>query len=297
MEIDAYINEFLHYLMLERGLSSNTISAYQSDLDKFAFFIKENGLPDLLHLRQEHIREFVYSLNQNNLKKSSIVRNISAIKMFFRYLVTWQYLFSNPAELLESPKIWKYLPDILSIKEVDSFLRVIRSDQAKSIRDRACFELMYATGMRVSEIIKLRLTCLDFKNEFLRCFGKGEKERIIPLCGIAKNVLIEYIQGARTKLLQGSASEYVFVSKYKTMLSRQMIWKLIKHYALLAGINKTVSPHTLRHSFATHLLERGADLRVVQELLGHSNIATTQIYTHLNKKKIKEIHRKFLPRG
>ncbi|MCK5592399.1 MAG: tyrosine-type recombinase/integrase, partial [Candidatus Pacebacteria bacterium] len=186
-------------------------------------------------------------------------------------------------------------PDVLSISEVESLLEVIRGDKVKHLRDRACFELLYATGMRVSELVDLKLKDVDFKLGIIRCFGKGQKERIIPLGGYASSAIVEYLEKGRGRQLKDKQSNYLFISKFGLKLNRRRIWKLIKEYAILANISKRISPHTLRHSFATHLLEKGADLRIVQELLGHSNIATTQIYTHMNKDKLKSIHKKFHP--
>ena len=217
------------------------------------------------------------------------------LKVFYRYLVSQKYVKKDPAELLESPRLWRYLPDVLSLQEVESLLDVIRGPKVKDLRDRAIFELLYATGMRVSELVELKLKDIDLKLGVIRCFGKGQKERIIPMGSYAGSAIVEYLEKARAKLLKNKVSNHLFISKFGMKLNRRRIWKLIKHYAVLANISKRVSPHTLRHSFATHLLEKGADLRIVQELLGHSNIATTQIYTHMNKDKLKSIHKKFHP--
>ncbi|MCG2703374.1 MAG: site-specific tyrosine recombinase XerD, partial [Candidatus Omnitrophica bacterium] len=239
---------------------------------------------------------YICRLKDNGLKATSISRNIVTLKVFYRYLVSQQYIKQDPMELMESPKLWKYLPEFLSIDEVESFLKVIRGKKVKRVRDRACFELMYATGMRVSELVNLKVRDIDLKLGVLKCMGKGQKERIIPIGRLAQEAVSEYINTARSCFVKQTDPKYLFLSKNGERISRQMIWKLIRHYALLAGITKHISPHTLRHSFATHLLEKGADLRVVQELLGHSNISTTQIYTHVNKERLKSIHEKFHPR-
>ncbi|MFH1459179.1 MAG: site-specific tyrosine recombinase XerD [Candidatus Omnitrophota bacterium] len=296
MKLAKLIDEFLNYLSLERGLSPNTISAYQRDLNKFGVFLIKKRLADELNPSRDDFISYIYELKEQNLKSSSIARNIVALKMFYRYLVSQQYVKMDPTELLDSPKLWKYLPDVLSIAEVDNFLKVIRGKKIKDIRDHACFELMYATGMRVSELVELKMSDVDLKLGIIRCFGKGQKERIVPMGRLAQTALVDYMEGAREQYLKGKLSKHVFLSKHGKKLSRQMIWKLIRNYALLANIKKHISPHTLRHSFATHLLEKGADLRIVQELLGHSNISTTQIYTHLNKDRLKSIHQKFHPR-
>jgi integrase/recombinase XerD len=296
MKLEKFIDEFLDYLSLERGLAVNTIEAYRKDLNKFALFAEEKNIAEPLRPERDDFVGFIYALKESSLKSNSIARNIVALKVFYRYLVSQRYIPTDPTELLESPHLWKYLPDILSVAEIDSFLKVIRGSKVKDMRDRACFELMYATGMRVSELANLTLSDIDINLGVIRCLGKGQKERIIPMGRLARSALSAYLQEARPKLLKEKDSKHIFLSKQGSRISRQMIWKLMRHYALLAGIKKEVSPHTLRHSFATHLLERGADLRIVQELLGHSNISTTQIYTHVNKDRLKSIHRKFHPR-
>jgi len=296
MKLEKLIDEFLDYLSLERGLSPNTAAAYRNDLLKFSRFASDKNLNDILAPSRDDFVGFIYDLKEQKLKSNSIARNIVALKVFYRYLVSQRYVGTDPTELLESPRLWKYLPDILSVAEVDAFLKVIRGPAAKDVRDRACFELMYATGMRVSELINLTQSDIDLKLGVIRCLGKGQKERIIPMGHLAQEALNRYTREARPLLLKGGTSRHVFLSKNGSRISRQMIWKLIRHYAREAGIGKKISPHTLRHSFATHLLERGADLRIVQELLGHSNISTTQIYTHLNKDRLKSIHQKFHPR-
>jgi integrase/recombinase XerD len=310
MKLEKFIDEFLAYLSLERGLSKNTISSYQRDLNKFAAYALVNDVSQVMSPSRDDFLNFIYSLKEANLQPSSIARNIVALKVFYRYLVSQRYIKNDPTELLESPKLWKYLPDVLSIAEVDNFLKVVRGPKVKHLRDKACFELLYATGMRVSELIKLKLSDVDMRLGIIRCIGKGEKERIVPMGNIAKNALDDYLRKARPKLPKNETSKFIFLSEKPNKgpgrhnekkedqegISRQMIWKQIRQYAVLAGIKKHISPHTLRHSFATHLLEKGADLRIVQELLGHSNISTTQIYTHLNKDRLKSIHHKFHPR-
>lgn len=295
MKLDRYIDEFIDYLSLERGLSPNTIASYRLDLNKFLEFIEDNQPEDLLNPTLAYFRDFIQYLKKKDLKLSSIARNIVVVKVFYRYLVSQKYAKKDPSELLESPRLWRYLPDILSIQEVESLLSVIRGKKVKQLRDRACFELLYATGMRVSELVDLKLKDIDLKLGVLRCFGKGQKERIIPMGGYASSAIVDYLENGRAKLLKNKQSNHLFISKFGLKLNRRRIWKLIKEYAVLANISKRISPHTLRHSFATHLLEKGADLRIVQELLGHSNISTTQIYTHVNKDKLKSIHKKFHP--
>ncbi|MFH1062639.1 MAG: site-specific tyrosine recombinase XerD [Candidatus Omnitrophota bacterium] len=296
MKLENYIDEFLDYLSLERGLSKNTISSYRRDLNKFAAFALVNDVANVMIPSRDDFLNYIYSLKDANLKSSSIARNIVALKVFYRYLVSQRYIMQDPTELLESPKLWKYLPEVLSIAEVENFLQVIRGAKVKHLRDKACFEILYATGMRVSEVVNLQLSDIDMSLGILRCIGKGQKERIVPIGSLARQALTEHLEQGRPRLVKKQDSNHIFLSKNGTGISRQMIWKQIQQYALLANINKHISPHTLRHSFATHLLEKGADLRIVQELLGHSNIATTQLYTHLNKDRLKSIHHKFHPR-
>ncbi|MBU1042944.1 MAG: site-specific tyrosine recombinase XerD [Candidatus Omnitrophica bacterium] len=296
MKLEKYIDEFLDYLSLERGLSKNTISSYRRDLNKFAAFALVNDLANVMNPTRDDFLNYIYSLKEADLKSSSIARNIVALKVFYRYLVSQRYILTDPTELLESPKLWKYLPEVLSIAEVEQFLEVIRGPKVKHLRDKACFEILYATGMRVSEVVNLKLSDIDINLGILRCIGKGQKERIVPMGSLARQALSQYLEQARPILLKNNDSKNIFLSKNGSGISRQMIWKQIQQYALLANITKHISPHTLRHSFATHLLEKGADLRIVQELLGHSNISTTQLYTHLNKDRLKSIHHKFHPR-
>lgn len=296
MKQEKLREEFLNYLSLERGLATNTIVSYKKDLEKFFNFLDEKKANELANLSRDDFVEFIYSLKDKKLQANSIARNIVAIKVFFRYLVSQRYLQKDATELIDSPRLWKILPDVLSIEEVERFLKVIKGEKAKHLRDQACFELMYASGMRVSELVNLKISDLDLNLGIVRCLGKGQKERIVPIGRLAQSAMKNYLEQARPKLLKNKQSSYLFLSKNSDKITRQMIWKLMKHYGLLAGINKKISPHTLRHSFATHLLEKGADLRIVQELLGHSNISTTQIYTHLNKDRLKSIHQKYHPR-
>jgi len=296
MEIESQINEFLDYLTLERGLSLHTISAYRRDLKKFSAYAANIKGGDFLRFRHEEIVGFVYALKDHQLQPSSVARTIVAVKVFYRFLVSQRRLAQDPTELLESPRLGKYLPAVLSVEEVDRLLAGLQGKEPHQQRDRAIFELMYATGMRVSELTNVKVQDVDESLGVVRCLGKGQKERIVPVGRTARKIMREYVLKARPLLLNNAQSPFLFVSRLAKPLSRVMVWKLIKSYALKANITKELSPHTLRHSFATHLLDRGADLRIVQELLGHSNISTTQIYTHLNKDRLKSIHHKFHPR-
>ncbi|MEE8359723.1 MAG: site-specific tyrosine recombinase XerD, partial [Candidatus Omnitrophota bacterium] len=231
------------------------------------------------------------------LAANSISRKLAAIKTFYKFLVNEKYVKENVAAFLESPKLWKKLPNALNVSEVEKLIAAPDSRNWRGIRDKASLELLYATGMRVSELVGLSVNSVNMDVGFIRCVGKGSKERIIPLGGKAKDALNKYLQRSRTKLAKkGDPDKSLFLTRLGKRISRQSLWKMVKVYARQSDIKKKITPHTLRHSFATHLLERGADLRIVQELLGHSDISTTQIYTHINKERLKSIHNKYHPR-
>lgn len=239
----------------------------------------------------------MFTLKDSGLSASSIARNLAAIKVFYRFLVRERILKADPSGLLESPKLWKKIPDVLSIEEVEDLLRACDLHQTQGVRDRAILELMYATGLRVSEAVNLKVQDVNFDAGFLRCIGKGSKERIVPLGREAVISVKRYLEKARPKLAKNAGDDPIlFLSRLGKRISRQSFWKLIKYYARRARLKKELKPHTLRHSFATHLLSRGADLRSVQEMLGHADISTTQIYTHIDKNRLKLIHKTYHPR-
>ena len=291
------IDQFLNFLIVERGLAKNTTSAYRYDLYKFAKYLESCQVTSMDKVTKDHLTRYLLKLKQKGLSTNSISRNLAAIKMFFRFLVSENYLKVNIASVIESPKLWKKLPEALNLNEVEKLLLSPNGKGWISVRDRACLELLYATGMRVSEIVGLKLSDLNLDVGFVRCLGKGSKERIVPLGRTAKKAIEKYLHKTRPKLVKKKVSESgLFITRLGKKMSRQNFWKMLKNYSHTAGIKKNISPHMLRHSFATHLLERGADLRVVQELLGHANISTTQIYTHINKERLKSIHHKYHPR-
>jgi len=294
--MQTYLDIFLDYLKIERGLSSNTVNAYRTDLEKYFIFLKKKGKKSLEEVTKEDIVDFLFSLRETHAI-SSIARFFSSIRSFYRFLFREKILKTDPTQLIEYPKLEKKIPGVLNFWEVEKLLKTPSLRTPQGIRDRAILEVMYATGLRVSELARLKLKDVNMEIGFLRCQGKGSKERIIPLGRIAKKFLEKYIFDARPKLLKGKESEFLFLAQGGNPLSRQSIWKMIKKMVKRARIKKEVSPHTLRHSFATHLLERGADLRSVQEMLGHASITTTQIYTHINRLRLKEIHRQFHPRA
>ncbi len=292
------IEQFLNYLVVERGLAQNTIISYRHDLFKFTEYLEGAGIKSARGVKKNDLNQYMAELKKRRLSSNSISRNLAAIKMFFRFLANEGHLKENPTSIIESPKMWKKLPDALSVAEVEKILGMTAGRDWIHLRDKACLELMYATGMRVSEITNLKLQDLNMDVGFIRCMGKGSKERIVPLGRAAKTAVDKYLKRVRAKLLKkGKTEPGLFLTRLGGKMTRQNFWKMIKNYTRSAGIKKKISPHTLRHSFATHLLERGADLRVVQEMLGHANISTTQIYTHINKERLKSIHHKYHPRG
>ena len=290
------VEAFANYLHLERGLSANTITAYRRDLTAFTDQLAARRVTDLGAVQRPEIMQYLLGLKGRGLKPSSLARKLVAIKVWFRYLARERVIPQDPTSVLETPRMWKTLPDVLTVDEVTRLLARPDPRQSQGIRDRALLELLYATGMRVSEAVTLTHNDLQLDLSFVRCIGKGSKERIVPLGKVAVKAVRAYLEKVRPALDKGRQAPAVFLNRRGTRLSRQTAWHLVRQYARQARIAKRITPHTLRHSFATHLLERGADLRVVQELLGHANIATTQIYTHMDPGRLKKIHQQFHPR-
>lgn len=290
------IDTFLNYLSVERGLAKNTIISYREDLHAYINFMEYNKIDALSRIQKNDIVDFMLNQKDKGVQASSIARRLAAIRMFHRFLVRERILKADPSNLIDSPKLWKRLPETLSLNEVETLITQPDVRDTQGARDRAILETLYATGMRVSEAVNLKLDSLNLEVGFLRCVGKGNKERVIPLGKKAISSITRYMEVSRPKLLRKEESDFLFLNRFGKKISRQSLWKLIKRYAKLAKIKKPIKPHLLRHSFATHLLERGADLRSVQEMLGHSNISTTQIYTHINKDRLKSIHKMFHPR-
>ncbi|MDD3345032.1 MAG: site-specific tyrosine recombinase XerD [Candidatus Omnitrophica bacterium] len=290
------IDSFLDYLSVERGLARNTIFAYRQDLNTYLDFISGRGINALSRVSKNDVVEFMLFEKDKGVSPVSISRRLAAIRMFHRFLARERVLKEDPTALIDSPRLWKKVPDTLSLNEVESLIAQPDARVRQGIRDKAILEVLYATGMRVSESADLKVGNINLDIGFVRCIGKGNKERVIPLGKKAVNILHKYMEDSRPFFLKGKTSDFLFVNRSGGRISRQSLWKLIKYYARKAGIKKAIKVHTLRHSFATHLLERGADLRSVQEMLGHSNISTTQIYTHIDKERLKTIHRMFHPR-
>ena len=291
------IEAFLDYLLVECGLSNNTIIAYKSDLQKFETFLTEKQISEFGKVVSGHILDYLMFLRDSGLSVNSVARNLVAVRMLFRFLFTEGEVKENVTSAIESPKLWNRLPGVLSIEEVEQLLDAPDVNTTLGLRDRALLEAFYACGARVSELIGLTLESINFEMRLVRCYGKGSKERLVPLGRAAVEWMQRYLKEARPKLVGPETSRHFFLSQRKKELSRHQVWSLVKRYALQAGISKDISPHTLRHSFATHLLSNGADLRAVQELLGHASIATTQIYTHVDRERLKSVHREFHPRG
>jgi len=292
-----YLEEFINYLTLERGLSPNTTSSYRSDLEKFIAFLLPKGRGGFEKVRREEVTDFLMAEKERGLTPRSLARELVAIRMFFRFLALEGYVRKDVTEVVESPRLWKLLPRVLSIGEVDSLLRQPDTSTVLGRRDRAALELLYASGLRASELIRLKVDDVNLQSGFVRAWGKGSRERIVPLGRSAARALSDYLEWSRPLLLRGFASPGLFLSRRGKPFTRQWLWRLIGKYLAQAGIKKKAGPHILRHSFATHLLGRGADLRVVQEMLGHSQISTTQVYTHVDRERLKEVHRRFHPRG
>jgi len=295
--MDQYLDYFLNYLEVERGLSSNTLEAYGRDLAGYLEYLQQADVASLDEIRQLQVLGYLGILKRNNLAPRSRARTLSALRMFHRFLLQEKYATADPTALIESPRALQPLPRLLSQVEVERLLLAPQGEGALSLRDRAMLEVLYATGMRVSELVGLRCSDLKLDIGCVNAFGKGGKQRLIPLGEVALEILHDYLQNGRPQLVKDDRLETVFISRRGRGMSRQGFWKNLKRYALLAGISHEVYPHMLRHSFATHLLENGADLRAVQTMLGHADISTTQIYTHVIQERLKKIHQQFHPRG
>lgn len=295
--LNADISAFRDYLAAERGMAKNTVLAYERDLGKYRDWIAGGGLPSYLEPSVRELTNYLAHLKEEGLAAPSIARNLIATKMFYRFLRLEERVEQNTVELLASPRLWERIPHVLSPESVEKLLHAPRNEDRFYLRDRALLETLYATGSRASEVVNLQLPDLHLDGSFCKCTGKGSKQRVVPLGAPAISALKIYLQELRPLLTQDKDNPWVFVSKLGRRLTREMLWILVKKYVRRAGLSMKVSPHTLRHSFATHLLAGGADLRTVQELLGHANIRTTQHYTHVDRSRLQKIHRQFHPRG
>lgn len=295
--------QFLNHLRLEKALSENTISNYSYDIKFFIEYLtNERKLYDIKSVDEEAVEKYVYFLrNQKNkngdyYSVKSINRYISTLKSFFRFLLSEREITKNPSEIIESPKTARNLPQVLSIREIDSMLSKTDNSDVLGLRDRAMMEVMYASGLRVSEVTSLAISNILSGEGILRVYGKGSKERIVPIGSSALQYLGKYLEKSRPYLKKPYSDDTVFLNHRGRKMSRMAVWNIISKYAKSAGIKKSIHPHTLRHSFATHLLEGGADIRIIQEMLGHSDISTTQIYTHVDREYLIEVHKTFHPR-
>nr|WP_244361480.1 site-specific tyrosine recombinase XerD [Dolosigranulum pigrum] len=291
--------EYIIYLKIERGLSTNTVTSYKRDIEKYLTFLMEKKITQLDEVSRFEILDFLQTLRQSGAADNSIIRMVSSLRKFHQYVKRESIVSDDPMQLIDTPKKASTLPKAISPQAVEQLLEAPDTTTPLGVRDRTILELMYATGLRISELVNLKLSDMHLTMGFIQTMGKGEKERIIPLGEIASQWLYHYLDGARVYLQDQSAetSEYVFLNSRGKSLSRQGVWKKVKQLALEAGIDQNVTPHTLRHSFATHLLENGADLRMVQELLGHADISTTQIYTHITKTRLKQVYSDYHPRA
>ncbi|MCX7879140.1 MAG: site-specific tyrosine recombinase XerD [Ignavibacteria bacterium] len=296
---ELILNEFLFYLQVEKGLSNNTIQSYKNDINKFFSFISKKSLENFSEVDPLVLSKFLEHLTSENISPRSQARYISTLRHFFKYLTENNLVDANPLEKIDSPKLATKLPNVLSIEEVLYLLNSINIETHLDIRNKAILEVLYACGLRVSELINLRQRDVYPNEEILIIFGKGSKERIVPIGTTALFWILEYQKKSRIYLVKDNkdTKDILFLNSRGEKFSRMGIWKIIHHYAKLSGLENKVHPHIFRHSFATHLLEGGADIRVVQELLGHSDISTTQIYTHITKEHLIEVHRKYHPRS
>ena len=294
---DPPLRLFLDYLSVECGSSVNTIAAYRRDLDAFLAWLVSQGVRNLDRVRSTDVVNFLMDQKRRGLSPASVSRRLVAVRMFYRFLVAEGAVTTDAAGALESPKVWKNLPDVLSRRQVAQLLAAPDLSRPLGIRDAAIMETMYACGARAQEIVDLTADAVNFAFAYVRLIGKGQKERIVPIGKPARARIQQYLDDVRGELLRGKDPNVLFLSRNGRKLSRERIWQIVRALARKAGLRERVHPHTLRHSFATHLLEGGADLRLIQEMLGHANIATTQVYTHVDASRLKSIHRRYHPRG
>ena len=296
--MEQYIREYMTMLKVERTLAKNTLESYQRDLNQYHSFLKDDlKIKSIRNVTLGHIRTYVRHLSDKSMAANSVKRAISTIRTYHNFLLAEGKIKDNPAQLLDTPKIPQKLPNILTIEEIDTILNIIPNDKPMAIRDLAIFEMMYSCGLRVTELCDIKTTDILWDSDIIRVHGKGNKQRFVPIGPIARDNLKNYLNHKRPSLADKNHNVVeLFLSQNGRKLTRMMIWILLKKWTDASNLQKKVSPHTLRHSFATHLLEGGADLRSVQEMLGHADISTTQVYTHLDKEHLKEVHRTFHPR-
>lgn len=286
--MNRYVEQFLRHLQIDRGLALNTLDSYRLDLNQYAAYLSASGIRDLGAVNRELLQDYLIVLYERGLGTKSVARNLSAIRTFHDYLVAEKVTVQNPCRLLESPKLQRTLPEVLSVEEVGRLLDSFQDSSPNGLRNHAMTELMYAAGLRVSELLGLTLDDVHLDVGLVKVFGKGSRQRLVPIGEVAAEALERYLQQGRP-ILEKLPTAFLFLNRFGSQMSRQGFWKIIKAQAHLAGITKPLSPHKLRHSFATHLLENGADLRMVQEMLGHADISTTQIYTHISGNRLRAV--------
>ncbi len=296
LAMDAEIRAFLNYLRVDKGLSKNTLESYRRDVENFASFIRKRGL-QVNQIARQDVVDFLESLYKRGLNSRTAARHLATLRHFFRFGVLEGYIANDPAITIESPKTSQILPEFLSVDEIELLLRQPDMNDIVGIRDRAMIELMYSTGIRVSELCGIRVNDLKVDPGCLRCVGKGDKERIVPVGRRAVQAVEHYLAVSRPQLLRGAISPFLFLTPRAKPMNRIAFWALLSAYGRKAGLRKSLNPHMLRHSFATHLLDRGADLRSVQMMLGHSDISTTQIYTHVVEERLKQVYKAHHPRA
>ncbi len=295
--MDQASQRFLDYMLVERGLSQNTIASYGRDIAQFADFSSEMDVVTVSDITEELLTAFLARLNRNGYARTSVARKLAAIRAFLQFLQREGDVERDPAELVENPKPPKPLPKTLTENEITRLLGRPDMSEPNGVRDKAMLETLYATGLRVSELIGLRTDDVNLAVGFLRCTGKGSKERVVPIGEVATEAIKLYLDKARGRFSKGVRSEYLFLTKRGGPMTRVAFWKIVKKYAVAAGITKHITPHVLRHSFATHLLEHGADIRSIQEMLGHASVATTQVYTHVTRERLRSVYKKSHPRA
>lgn len=295
--MDHYLDLFLNYLLVEKGLAKNTLEAYSRDVGRYLEFLAGRGCVEPAAVRAIDVATFLQHRKSEGLGARSRGRALSAVKMFHRFLLTESFCDNNPTSIIEAPKALNKLPVFLSPREVELLLAAAIGADDESLRDSAMLELLYATGLRVSELVHLKVKDVNLDAGYLLTMGKGSRERLVPIGESARNAVAEYLALVRSGMDKSGSCEYLFLSRLGGAMTRQAFWNLIRKRSRMAGIGKSISPHSLRHSFATHLLENGADLRSVQIMLGHADLSSTQIYTHVTRERLKKLHEEFHPRG
>lgn len=291
------LNRYHHYLLIEKGASGNTLEAYGRDLKRYLTFLEQRGISDARSVAPQTVVDFLVQIKSEGLSANSMNRALAALRGFYNYLLQERVLEESPLAHIELAKVWMRLPDTVSQEEMNRILSGPEDSTPSGLRDRAMLELLYATGLRVTELISLSMNSINWQVGFLVVMGKGGKERVVPVGKTAYDFVRRYVDEARPKFVRSKTTEVLFLNRFGRAFTRQGLWKIIVGYAQKAGLQKNVHPHTFRHSFASHLLEGGADLRAVQIMLGHSDISTTQIYTHVTRDRLKDVHRKYHPRG